>query len=162
MDVEARGQVGGLDADVETRRQLAKSSGSFMCANCGKSNSVIMEEQARLVAELGRNREEEKVPEELRLAYKEDLGKKEDQAPAEAMEKEVEDEPTPALLRRQPEPQQRDTTTQPEPTPTIQIQQQAQARPAGSEDVWLEMGIWFIGAILAILVARKVLMSFFT
>jgi len=80
MDVEARGQVGGLDADVNTRKELAGRSGAFVCPSCGKSNDAIMEEQEQALAELGDSakKEEEKVPEELRLAYREDLGKKEE------------------------------------------------------------------------------------
>jgi ubiquitin-conjugating enzyme E2 J1 len=162
MDVEARGQVGGIDSDAETRKRLARSSGDFACPNCGKSNSKIMEEQERLVAEHGEDgkKMEEKVPEELRLAYREDLGKKEDEPQIEAEAQAPKEESTP-----QPQTPQ-EPVVQPAEQTTAQLQQQEQPRRAqaraGSEDAWLEMGIWIIGAILAILIARKVLVLFFT
>jgi ubiquitin-conjugating enzyme E2 J1 len=171
MDVEARGQVGGLDADVETRKQLAARSGAFVCSNCGKSNNTIMEEQEKALAELGDDakKEEEKVPEELRLAYREDLGKKEGGEPkgeAEAKPEAAQSQPEaetpvqpPQELR--PHAEQQAAAALLQLGQTGQLPQQAQAR-AGTEDVWLEMAIWAVGAVLAIIIARKVLMTFFT
>jgi ubiquitin-conjugating enzyme E2 J1 len=174
MDVEARGQVGGLDADVETRRQLARSSGAFLCPSCGKSNNAIMEEQERLLAELGDSakKQEEKVPEELRLAYREDLGKMDEETKGEEKaQTEIQTEPprpqteTPAQppqeLRPQAEQQAAAALLQLGQTGQLRQPARAPARP-GTEDAWLEMSIWTVGALLAIILARKILMMFFT
>lgn len=77
MDTGAAGQLGGLDTSEEVRRRFAKASGVAKCATCGKTNEEIMKEQEELVKSvLGDEKgEEEVLPEELRLAYREDLGK---------------------------------------------------------------------------------------
>ena len=79
MDTEAGGQLGGLDAGVEVRKRLAERSRGWGCGVCGggKVMEVVMrerEEEVREMGEVGR-REEVVVPEELRLAFREDLGK---------------------------------------------------------------------------------------
>ncbi|TID18575.1 Mitochondrial import receptor subunit [Venturia nashicola] len=178
MDVESRGQVGGLDADEATRKHLAGMSGAYTCASCGKSNRVIMEEQMQALAEIGDDakKEEEKVPEELKLAYREDLGKKQEsekqnkdensQAKSESVPeaKNQMQPPAPAPVPAQPPQRQRQQAEQQAAAALLQLGQTGQlpqqAR-AGTEDAWLEMMIWAVGAVLAILVARKVLMTFF-
>lgn len=178
MDVEARGQVGGLDADEATRKDLASRSGAYTCASCGKSNRAIMEEQMQALAEKGDDvkEEEEKVPEELKLAYREDLGKKEDvegktnkllELKKELQALQAADEP----VAQPPAPAQPPQEARPQAEQAAaallqlgqagQLPQPAQAR-AGTEDAWLEMIIWAVGAVLAIIIARKVLMTFFT
>lgn len=178
MDVEARGQVGGLDADEATRKDLASRSGAYTCATCGKNNRAIMEEQMQALADLGdgAKKEEEKVPEELKLAYREDLGKKEEPKKQEGLEKlpaisesstrEAENQASaqtpaqsPQELRQKAEQQAAAALLQ--LGQTGQLPQPAQAR-AGTEDAWLEMSIWIVGAVLAIIIARKILMTFFT
>ncbi|KAF2087271.1 UBC-like protein [Saccharata proteae CBS 121410] len=78
MDTDAKGQLGGIDAPKENRRTLAGQSGRWTCAVCGKSNAKIMAEREELAREMeGEGKAEEAVPEELRLAYREDLGAKE-------------------------------------------------------------------------------------
>lgn len=83
MTEEARGQVGGIESTDEVRRRLAGESGKFRCQGCGgKSNAEILGEQEELARKLeeeeGSMREEEKVPEDLKLGYREDIeGKKE-------------------------------------------------------------------------------------
>lgn len=79
MKEEAGGQVGGLEMREGGRRRLAGESRGWRCAGCGgKTNEEIIREcadgaegaQAR-----GALREEETVPEELRLGYRDEMGK---------------------------------------------------------------------------------------
>ncbi|KAF2203268.1 UBC-like protein [Delitschia confertaspora ATCC 74209] len=80
MDTDAKGQLGGIECNASARKKMAAESGGFKCEVCGKSNAEIIaekEEAASLVeARGGRGkRKEEVVPEELRLAYRDELGK---------------------------------------------------------------------------------------
>jgi ubiquitin-conjugating enzyme E2 J1 len=153
MDVEARGQVGGIDCDEDTRRRLARQSTEWMCAGCGRSNRVIMEEQEKAAKESGAEgaKKEEKVPEELRLAYREDLGKEKDTATSEARVEPQHSSPEPVVS--QPPQQVLSTTEQ-----TVQQNRlrRTQAR-RGSDDAWLDKAIYGIAAFLVFLVARKFL-----
>lgn len=174
MDVEARGQVGGLDADEATRRELAGRSSAFTCPGCGRSNKAIIEEQEQALAGLGDNakKEEEKVPEELRLAYREDLGKKEEEtsngeAVTKALDIQAQEEMATEIPVQAP-PQELQPQAEQQAAAALlqlgqmgQLPQPAQAR-AGTEDAWLEMIIWAVGAVLAIIITRKVLMAFIT
>lgn len=72
METDAKGQLGGVDASKEERERCAKASGEWTCSGCGRSNGVIMSEQQLAAREAG-NEEEAKVPEELRMAYKDQL-----------------------------------------------------------------------------------------
>ncbi|KAL1649154.1 hypothetical protein SLS58_001728 [Diplodia intermedia] len=79
MDTDAKGQVGGIDSTDATRRAMARESGAHRCAACGgRANAEIMREREELareaeVAAEGEKRRDDEVPEELRLAYREDL-----------------------------------------------------------------------------------------
>lgn len=81
MDSEAKGQVGGLECDRGVRERMAGESAGWRCGVCGRSNAEIMREAEEACAETegeGEKKEED-VPEELRLAYREDLGEKKEQ-----------------------------------------------------------------------------------
>lgn len=76
MDTDAKGQLGGIECGKEVRRRMAGESGPWRCAVCGKSNGEILkerEEMAKLVEGKDGKRKEESVPEELRLAYRDEL-----------------------------------------------------------------------------------------
>ena len=74
MDTSAGGQLGGMEASEEVRRRMAGQSGGWRCAACAKSNAEVMREQDEAVGEQGGERKaQETVPEELRLAYRENL-----------------------------------------------------------------------------------------
>ncbi|KAI9743444.1 MAG: hypothetical protein M1835_002889 [Candelina submexicana] len=81
MDSEAKGQLGGLDCEEGVRRRLATESAKWKCAGCGKTNGEIMKECEEAVDEAGKQGEgrrlggEEEVPAELRLAYRDEMGK---------------------------------------------------------------------------------------
>lgn len=73
MDTDAKGQVGGIDSTEASRRAMARESGAWRCGVCGKTNAEVMREREELAREMEGEKEEEEVPEELRLAYREDL-----------------------------------------------------------------------------------------
>ncbi|KAK0943381.1 hypothetical protein LTR29_005169 [Friedmanniomyces endolithicus] len=74
MDTSAGGQLGGMEASEEVRRRMAGQSAGWKCAACAKSNAEVMREQDEAVREQGGERKaQETVPEELRLAYRENL-----------------------------------------------------------------------------------------
>ena len=72
----AGGQLGGMEMHDSARRKLADVSPVWRCQVCGKSNGEIMAEAEEAVKAMegeGSAKKEEEVPEELRLAYREDL-----------------------------------------------------------------------------------------
>ncbi|KAF2743464.1 UBC-like protein [Sporormia fimetaria CBS 119925] len=76
MDTDAKGQLGGIECSPEIRTRMAGESVSFKCAVCAKSNAQIMkerEEAAALQEAKAGKKKEESVPEELRLAYRDEL-----------------------------------------------------------------------------------------
>ena len=80
MDTDAKGQLGGIECSRDARERMAKDSGRWTCAGCSKSNQEIMkerEEAVKDVEETEGKRKEEEVPEELRLAYRDELAQDE-------------------------------------------------------------------------------------
>jgi ubiquitin-conjugating enzyme E2 J1 len=81
MSGSAQGQVGGLEAGEERRKDLAVRSRSWRCQGCGgKTNEEILKQWAVDVLEAGgsfKEKEEEgdALPEGLKLAYKDEMGK---------------------------------------------------------------------------------------
>ncbi|OBT62040.1 hypothetical protein VE03_09229 [Pseudogymnoascus sp. 23342-1-I1] len=78
LETPAAGQVGGLDTTDATRRQLADQSRGWTCQGCGKTNEEILEENAEAAKALedeGKARQEDTVPDELKLGYREDIEK---------------------------------------------------------------------------------------
>lgn len=53
MDTDAGGQVGGMSAPDNVRKQLAEKSREYSCAGCGKGALAILEEQEKRCKELG-------------------------------------------------------------------------------------------------------------
>jgi ubiquitin-conjugating enzyme E2 J1 len=151
MDTDAKGQLGGLQCDEDARKKMANRSGDYTCPACQKSNRVIMEERAEEVKKLameGQETKEEEVPEELRLAYREDLNQ-EKKAETAAKVDQVEKAMAASLSQ---------SNTAPAPVAVQTAQQPARrARAQDSNESWVDMAIYGIAAILAILVARKVL-----
>lgn len=79
MDTDAKGQLGGIECSKEAREKMARESDAWRCAACAKSNADIMKEREELVQEIEEKegkRKEEEIPEELRLAYRDELGSK--------------------------------------------------------------------------------------
>lgn len=78
LETPAGGQVGGLDTTDATRRQLADQSRGWTCQGCGKTNEEILQENAEAAKALedeGKARQEDTVPDELKLGYREDIEK---------------------------------------------------------------------------------------
>ena len=79
MASDAKGQIGGIDMNEESRRLLAKQSRSFKCSGCGsRTNGEIMaeceDEWQKSQGDNGHAANHEVViPDELRLAYKDDM-----------------------------------------------------------------------------------------
>ena len=156
MDTDAKGQLGGMDAGEAVRRKMAKESTEWKCGSCGRVNSEVMKEQEDAAAgEEGRK--EDEVPEQLRLAFREDLGKGKTEEKAEGNGVVVENTdaiaavnaavPAPApVVPQAPVPAATHTT----PAPTVQVQQGR--APVAHQDeipVWIDKAI--IGVVFAIL-----------
>ena len=92
MVEDGKGQVGGLEASETVRKQLAERSRTWKCSGCetgGKTNEEVMKEWWDCCRERGvevapdgevvegPSGEAEKVPEELRVGYRDELGAKE-------------------------------------------------------------------------------------
>lgn len=93
MDAEVKGQVGGMEAREEVRREFAAKSRHWRCEVCGgKTNGEILEAWREVCRERGVDVDDEEgggqrgVPEGLKVGYKEDdtadMGK-ENQKPEE-------------------------------------------------------------------------------
>lgn len=153
MDTDAKGQLGGMDAGEAVRRKMAKESREWKCGSCGRVNAEVMKEQEDAAAG-DEGRKEEEVPEQLRLAFREDLGKGNTEGEAEANGTVVEDTGPMAAANAAPAPvvPQAPVTiaTTTVPTPTVQIQQR-RAPVAQQEDIpaWIDKAI--IGVVFAII-----------
>lgn len=177
MDTDAKGQLGGIECSKDARERMARDSGKWTCAGCAKSNTEIMNEREKAVKEIEEKegkRKEEEVPEELRLAYREDFDKKEeseaervDKGKGKAVEPEVHQEAsnrpavptassvtalaTSATVPIAPvAPVPRPTRTVPAPP----LQQLAQQSPDRSL-AWIDTCILGIIAMLLFMVIKK-------
>ncbi|KAF2161318.1 hypothetical protein M409DRAFT_59311 [Zasmidium cellare ATCC 36951] len=163
MDTDAKGQVGGMDASEEVRRRFAGQSLKGRCAACGKSNEEVMREQEEAVREAGAEMGKEIVPEELRLAYRDDLGKGEGKAKEGTSQSGNPPLPPPAAAAPAVPPPT-STTTQTRPvsgpapvppaTAAVAAQQQQQRRPQQDDGIpaWIDKAIYgVIGAIIFLL-----------
>ena len=94
MEVEAKGQLGGLECSASERERMAGASGAWKCSICGESNEEVLKESEGRWREMegdGAKREEVAVPGELKIVYKDELeeGKGKEKA---SEEKEEDDE----------------------------------------------------------------------
>jgi ubiquitin-conjugating enzyme E2 J1 len=100
MDTDAKGQLGGIECSKEAREKMAKESDVWKCPACAKSNADIMKEREELVQEIEEKegeRKEEEIPEELRLAYRDELGEREDAAVVDKGKGKAIDTPAPPI-----------------------------------------------------------------
>ena len=156
MDTDAKGQLGGMDAGEAVRRKMAKESREWKCGGCGRVNAEVMKEQE--VAAAGEeDRKEDEVPEQLRLAFREDLGKGKTEEKAEGNGAVVDNAgavaavntaasvPAP-VVSQAPVPTATATTT----APAVHIQQR-RAPVAHQEAIpaWIDKAI--IGVVFAII-----------
>jgi ubiquitin-conjugating enzyme E2 J1 len=170
MDTDAKGQLGGIECSRDARERMAKDSGAWKCAGCAKSNAEIMQEREELVKENEEKdgkRKDEQVPEELRLAYRDELskegegGKKVDKGKQRAVE-------SPAEVASSASPSGPATTASvgipaqpapavplPRPTRTIPappLQQVAQRSP---DLAWIDTCIYGVMAALLFMVLKR-------
>ncbi|KAH8672857.1 ubiquitin-conjugating enzyme/RWD-like protein [Tricladium varicosporioides] len=78
METDAKGQLGGLETSGRERERIAEGTGSWKCGICGRSNVEILEETANAAKEKeaeGEKVEEVVVPGELRMGFKDEMGK---------------------------------------------------------------------------------------
>jgi ubiquitin-conjugating enzyme E2 J1 len=81
MDTDAKGQLGGIECAKDARERMARDSGKWQCPACGKTNAGIIKEREDAVKDLqGEPHQEDQLPEELRLAYRDELGNQSDAA----------------------------------------------------------------------------------
>ena len=161
MDSEAKGQVGGLECDRSVRERMAGESGAWRCATCAKCNAEILKEREEACAEGGGEASEEVVPDELRLAYRDELDKTKgaeaagdaDTGAAEGAEssKKSSDTPPPVQSAPAPAPVPRHTRTGTQPVVIAPGRQQPQDRSLQ----WIDTGIYGIVAALVFLVLKK-------
>lgn len=144
MDTDAKGQIGGIECGREARAKMAGESGEWRCGSCGKSNGEVMRERQDMVDEIGKRGDEE-VPEELRLSYREDLGKKEGSGEDVGKSK--------AEVQVVPAPTTTSTAPPPAPTRTTQVQPIAQ-RPDSSLAI-IDVLIYGIVAALLYMVLKR-------
>ena len=181
MDTTASGQLGGLDSTESARKKMAAESTTWKCAGCGVSNGEIM--KARLHAvheqkEAGTLKPEEEVPEELKLAYREDLQQQSSAQTSTAPPSEPGQSPETSKSAQKPQSPtqsspipatssqngQSSTAVQinvrPPPTPS---QTMVTGRPQtirnthSSDNDWLDKAIWGVVAALVLMVLRKFL-----
>ncbi|KAF3009968.1 hypothetical protein E8E13_011262 [Curvularia kusanoi] len=174
MDTDAKGQLGGIECSRDARERMARDSGKWTCAGCGKSNMDIMKEREEAVEEIEKTegkRKEEHVPEELRLAYRDELAQDEaaktapiDKGKAKAVESQTQQEvsQTPrvghtpvatgsAVTSRLPStPAMRPTRTTTTP-PTQQVTPQGPDRSLA----WIDTCIYGVIAMLLFMVVKK-------
>lgn len=166
MDTDAKGQLGGMDSSDEVRRRFAVQSITSRCGTCGKSNSEIIKEMDEAAEEAGETKQEEVLPEQLRLAYREDLSKGEGKAPevkSAAPESSKQPEPAAPVAQTAPALTPTPTTTQPRPAAVVpaapvavlQQQQRMQQRRDDGVPAWIDKAIYGVAFALLFLVWKK-------
>ncbi|KAH6881925.1 ubiquitin-conjugating enzyme/RWD-like protein [Alternaria rosae] len=170
MDTDAKGQLGGIECSREARERMAKDSGTWKCAGCAKSNADIMQEREELVKEVEEKegkRKDDQVPEELRLAYRDELGKEgqDDKTVDKGKQRAVESSAEAASPASPPEstasvpvttptrPTSAVPTVRPTRTrPTPPLQQVAQRSP---DLAWIDTCIYGLVAALLFMVLKR-------
>lgn len=159
MDTDARGQLGGMEAGEAVRRKMARESREWTCAACGRGNAEVMREQEE-AAKGEDERKEEEVPEELKLAFREDLGKGAAGSEKDNLAPVANGEPATATSNSTPTTRQPPSTaltsaaqppasrTAPAPAAPVQ-QRQAPVRQQEDIPAWIDKAI--IGIVFAII-----------
>ena len=165
MDTDSKGQLGGMDASEEVRKRFARQSTASKCAGCGRTNLEIMKEQDEAVEASGADakKKEETVPEELRLAYREDIGnadQKTEKSTVARTKEDVAPRPVPTPTTNA----QNAAAAAPPPVPPaamqqpLLLQQQQQQQQPPQDDglpAWIDKAIYGIIAALVFVVWKK-------
>jgi ubiquitin-conjugating enzyme E2 J1 len=174
MDTDAKGQLGGIECSKDARERTAKDSGKWTCAGCSKSNLEIMKEREEAVKEVEETegkRKEDEVPEELRLAYRDELAQddgtkaeKVDKGKARVVELETQQEASASPVVAPPSAVAESVATSPPPfVPAIRptrttaspTTQQVIPRVPDRSLAWIDTCIWGVIAMLLFMVFRK-------
>ncbi|RFU28095.1 hypothetical protein B7463_g8257, partial [Scytalidium lignicola] len=75
METDAKGQLGGLECSDVARSNMADASRGWKCSSCGKTNEEILKECSEAADK--NEKVEEEVPKELRMGWKDEMGKEE-------------------------------------------------------------------------------------
>lgn len=184
MDTDAGGQVGGMSAPDNVRKQLAEKSREYSCAGCGKGALAILEEQEERCKELGieaTNEEENPLLGKIGLIEPKKEGTTtESSAPASTLPQAVETvpssspsppivaaaqkvNPTPTPTTQRSQPPHTQSSSQPQtplqphsPTRTQQPQPPAQLPPTTTTDAWIDKAIIGIVIALVLMILRRV------
>ncbi|KAI7082950.1 UBC-like protein [Hortaea werneckii] len=162
MDTSASGQLGGMDASEEVRKRLASQSRAWKCPACSKTNEEVMKEQEEAVEEQGDGaKTADEVPEELRLAYREDLSKNGAKTEEKTKDEAAAQKPEPAPAQSQPAQSTvaaQATSQSPQAPVPVMRQPQAQHAPRRQEEAvpaWIDKAIYGVVIALFILFYRK-------
>lgn len=167
MDTDARGQLGGIECGPQVRKKMAAESGAYKCAVCGRSNADIIkerEEAAQLIEAREGKKKEEEVPEELRLAYRDELEKggsstpDQDKAEKEPKGKGKVQNPPAAAATVTSRPSNAPTSAPAlRPTRTVQPAPAQQSAPQTSEPplAWVDACIYGLVVALIYMMLRK-------
>ncbi|KAK3051475.1 hypothetical protein LTR09_007498 [Extremus antarcticus] len=153
MDTEAKGQLGGMDAGEDVRKRWAERSRGWRCGVCGSNEEVMkaVEERVRDEGIASAAKEEEVVPEGLRLAYREDLGEeKSGEQEAQQSTTTPADAATPVTAVQRPQPQP--ATAQPAPPAQQRV---VPPRPNEGVPPWVDKAIFGVIGALAYLLFKK-------
>ncbi|EGP90401.1 unnamed protein product [Zymoseptoria tritici ST99CH_1A5] len=156
MDTDAKGQVGGMDASDTVRRRFAAQSKLSRCAACGKTNEEIVKELDEMVKEQGgESKTEEAVPEQLRLAYREDLAKGDGSASGEAAKATTTATETSSTTPTRTIPASAPVAAAP---PVVAQQQRQPPRLEEGLPAWIDKAIYGVAAALVFLLWKKYLL----
>ncbi|KAK4238499.1 hypothetical protein C8A03DRAFT_33482 [Achaetomium macrosporum] len=187
METDVKGQLGGLEAGEQVRRRLAAESVGWRCGVCcgGKTNGEILgecEERAKEMAGQGAGVEEVKVPEELKMGWRDEMEGQKKKGKEREGEGESEDEESARLaegfVRTTPVPVDPGSTeagqrtagasaaspaarlvAEPNPPQPVAGPALQQIQPRVAEDVpaWLDQLIIAVAVLLAAVVAKVML-----
>ncbi|KAK3901149.1 ubiquitin-conjugating enzyme/RWD-like protein, partial [Staphylotrichum tortipilum] len=179
METDVKGQLGGMEAAEGVRRRMAGESSAWRCGVCAgsKTNGEILGEWEERVKEMGGGEGEEvRVPEELKMGWRDEMGKgkgkgkdQEEDADGEsdalaegfvqtappAVAAAAESAVPPTQQQQQPLQPTR-TVPSPSPLPVAAgpALQQMQRREPDSVTAWLDRLIVAVAILLAAVVAK--------
>lgn len=165
MDTEAQGQLGGIECSKDARVRMAKESGAWTCVGCGKSNADIMKEREALLAETeDSTHNDDQVPEELRLAYRDELAGKGSRSDSNADKGKgnATESPSQSASSSTPSIVQPESESAPRippavanlPPPTRQAQHMVRRSPDRSI-VWIDTCIYGVAVALLFMLVKK-------
>ena len=159
MDTSGQGQLGGMEASEEVRKRMAAQSTNWKCSACAKTNADIVKEQDEAINEQGiETKSEDVVPEELRLAYRDDLRSNSEKTETKSEQKAAEDAPAGPQLVQSQTTIAAPTAPQPLQPAFPALQTQAARAPLPLHEgipTWIDKAIYGVVIALSIMVWKK-------